>query len=135
MEIYKIGDFSLYLDLWPCKGCWYLSGDSADGKTYLCKLFNAAESLGGLRGNFLGMTYVKTADKSFYIKQLKDFNGKYVMLDRLDLYFDEDIISQAMSKGNRVVMIDLKNYIMCRKLPLRCADISFDSTSMRVRAI
>lgn len=133
-EKYQIGEITLQLELPAGDFCYVFDGNSSTGKTYLYDLFKTAMTLSSMEHDFLAFTYDPVMQKKFYIEALQDFNGKYIMLDRFDMYFDIDIAEAAIKDG-RVVLMDLKDYCAMQKLPVHGAEISFDATSLEVKHI
>lgn len=113
------------------KGCWCLGFDGATGKSYLRTLFESEMASKNGKKEYLGLTYDSLKDSEDYIKSIKNFSGKYILLDRFDLYFDERIVEEAL-KNDRCVMIDLKNYVRWNRIPYRGAMIKFDKKQLEV---
>lgn len=121
------------LTLLSRKGSWCLGFDGSIGKTYLYNLFLQAQEIPEYKDMFLGLTY-EEIDSEEYVNRIKAFTGKYVILDRFDLYFDERIVEEAL-KNDRCVFVVLKNEMLWNRIPYRGATIEFDANGMIVEAL
>lgn len=128
---YKIADMQLSIKL--NRGCWSLGFDGATGKSYLYSLFRSAMSSSHLKKDFLGITYCPGFNTEDYMKRICNFSGKYILLDRFDLYYDKSLVSKALSSAD-CVFLDLKDYVKWQQLPYHQATIFFDKNKLEVTA-
>lgn len=104
-------------------GIYSLGFNGASGKSYLYELM---ESYANTNDNetVLAFTYDKRIDNNYISESIMKFCGKYIILDRLDLYFDVGIRNALISKSEEcIILIDLKNDISLRRLPIQTASI------------
>lgn len=113
------------------KGVYYLGSYGATGKSYLYKLLN---SLKEDNQDILALTYDKYRDNNILLDILYRFNGQYIMLDKLDLYITQGIID-FLKSTDKIVLIDLKNIKLLRKLPVSIAEVSMYRNKIEVNIL
>lgn len=111
-----------------------LGFNSASGKTYLYKMFEAYTEIPSNDGTVLLVTWEKNLVVEDIINKITQFNGKLIMLDRFDLYFDLKIV-EALETKNIPILIDLKDYEHMNDFECYLADIVLERNKITVRAI
>lgn len=111
-----------------------LGFNSASGKTYLYKMFEAYTEIPSNNDAVLLITWRKNLVTDDILKEIEGFNGKLIMLDRFDLYFDLKIV-EALREKNVPVLLDLKDYECMNKFECYLADIILERNRIMVEAI
>lgn len=111
-------------------GIYAAEDDSAIGKTYLAELLQADITAGNM--NYLVITYFAGITSEFVINKLTERKYSFIMLDRLDLYLNEEIADILVDiRKNTCIFIDLKNWNLTKRF---CPDlIDFEFTERRIR--
>lgn len=94
-------------------GIYATDGDSAEGKTYLFRLLQAAYNAQLMTDSLL-ITYNPDLTEEMICKKLLARRYEFIMLDRADMYLTENIVA-AMKEAARYTTIfaDIKNWMIC----------------------
>lgn len=112
-------------------GIYCLGFNGASGKSYLYELLESYSN--NKRDEVLALTFNSKFNDNFIISCISDFRGKYIILDRLDLYFSKAIRDALISKSKScIILIDLKNNISLRRLPIKLACIKLYNNRLEV---
>lgn len=104
--------------------------DSAIGKTYLARLLQAGVVTGSKE--YLVITYFEGLSDDIVVRQLKQKNYSFIMMDRLDLYLSEEVAAVLSDiRKNTCIFVDLKNW---NKTKLFCPNlVEFEFTEEGIR--
>lgn len=112
-------------------GIYCLGFNGGQGRTWLYKILQAKSVL---NEDILCITYDKHLTESDVLKEIHEFNGQLLMLDRLNLYYTKEI-GEALTKINCIVLIDLKDNRKLREMPIRLARIKYTEDCIEVREV
>ena len=114
------------------KGIFCPGFDGAIGKTYIGILANKTNQL--LGNNDIGfVTYSPMSDESIVITQIEIFTGKYLFLDRLDLYITDNLVEAIKRKSiTCAIILDLKNTKWWRKMLAKFVKITRTDSGVSV---
>lgn len=107
-------------------GIYATDGDSAEGKTFLFKLLQAAYSAGVFTDSLL-ITYSPDLSEDTVCRKLRDKQYKFIMLDRADLYLTDNMVAIMNDLAyDTVIFIDIKNWMMCSGLYPEVCELVLD---------
>lgn len=112
-------------------GIYVLDQDGASGKSYLRKLmyenrFNNPE--------YMTMTYSEDMDIDSTVEKILEFNGEFIMMDRVDLYADDKLLNAIVNK-NAKVLVDLKDPMVWNNVDYKFASIKVTEDSIIVEEV
>lgn len=112
-------------------GIYCLGFNGGQGKTWLYTILQAKSVL---NEDILCITYDKHLTESDVLKEIREFNGRLLMLDRLNLYYTKEI-GEALTEINCIILIDLKDNRKLREMPIRLARIKYTEDCIEVREV
>lgn len=116
--VYSIGDIKVEIKDIE-NGVYILGFDGATGKTYFYKSVKALCNLKKYSDIFLAVTFNDDYTDEEYVRKVSAFKGKFIVMDRFDLYISNELIRTIEEAIDKVIFIDLKderisNNIKCK---------------------
>ena len=103
-------------------GIYRFGGESAEGKTFLLTMLKAISEMDSSR-SICALTYDKNL-AGIVEKKIVSKDWDIIMLDRLDLYFDNEICQALLEKQDKsIILIDIKNNRLLQKLPSQYVEL------------
>lgn len=111
---------------------YVLGVDSAEGKSYLYTLLKSLQQRPEYKDKLLLVTYSDDMDIQRIISKIEGFRGDLVMMDRLDIYWCEELRSAIKQKHECPILLDLKSNDYINKLPAIPIKFIWDGNTMGV---
>lgn len=111
-----------------------LGFNSASGKTYLYKMFEAYVEVPSNKDKVLLITWEKNMTTEGIKSKITQFSGRLIILDRFDLYFDMKIV-EALKTKDIPVLLDLKDYELMNEFECYLAEIVLERDKIMVKAL
>lgn len=92
-----------------------IGDDSGKGKTYMCRLLQLISTSSQYKGEILCLTYEENRTVDSYVGVIESFNGEYIVLDRFELYYHDDIVRALREKQNARILVDIKTNYYAKK--------------------
>lgn len=105
----------------------------AIGKTYIGILSDKENQLLG-NNDIRFITYNSANTEDVILLQIAGFDGKYLFLDRFDLYISDTLVDAVLSKSKSCsIILDLKSESWWRKFPVKFVSITRSREGVSVR--
>lgn len=118
------------IDLHEC-GIYLLNQDGASGKSYLCKLI---QDYSIVDKSCMAITYNSERRELDMLEDIRQFDGKFLLLDRLDLYHSDELLHVVQSK-DIVTLVDLKDDNVWRTVQFKFASVRIEKNCVIVKEI
>lgn len=115
------------IDILLESGVYQLGFDGASGKTRLYHELASLAELPEYKDQILLLTYNKNLTQQQVIDLLDKFDGDLVMLDRLDLYYSEDIEDALYRRTDWLVLADVKQSRILNRCAFNPAEVIMPS--------
>lgn len=119
---FQLDNMTVSIMLKPGIYIYRFGGESAEGKTFLLTMLKAISEMDSSR-SICALTYDKNLE-GIVEKKIVSKDWDIIMLDRLDLYFNNEICQALLEKQDEsIILINIKNNKPLQKLPSRYVEL------------